>query len=208
MIKRRALFLAFAIELGCTVSTAHGSSSLSDDCAPLLQAVEAAKTARINKAVIESATITGGQELSTAACIGTLMDIDFDFFSGIGSWSGVLNGVFSKVKNQVKDAFTNMVCDVSNDLKANADTFLSCSASLDVSLDAAAGMDVPDLAACLGAGDAFNLDFSQGVSVGNGSTSIGIGKSLSTGSSSSNSSSLLNSLKSKVDSVNSLRSKL
>lgn len=150
-------------------------------CEPLAEAARTNLVARINKGAIEASTITGGGDLSEVSCIDQFDGMSFDFFSMIPSLDGALMGALSSIKQQFADALNQMVCNVADDIRNNVDTFLSCSASLSVSLNAAAGIAVPDLDSCLGAGQTFGIDFGATESVGTGSNSISVADQYSMG---------------------------
>lgn len=186
------------------------SAQLEEDCEPLLSAVNDSLAARVKKAAIESSTLTGGGDLSATACISDIMDVDVDFFSNVSDWSSLFSNIFSSLEEDFVNSLNSMVCDVSEGLKSSADTFLSCSATLAISLEAAGGIDVPDLESCLGAGDKFGIDFSAAQAMGNGSSKVSTGGKYTVGSQSSPAStestkSFLNSIKDKVTSLNDLK---
>lgn len=188
------------------------TSLILQKCQPLIDAANATLSQRKKKAAVEATAISGGGSLSEAACLDSLMGIDFDYFMNVSSLSGMVSGLFDNVKSQFQDSLMEMACDFTDELKAQSDTFLTCTANLSVDLNLAGGLPTPDLQSCLNTGmNGYSFDYSGSQSYGTGSTSMS--ERLSTelplsgsGTESSQSSSdLLNKISEKVQGLNSLQ---
>ncbi|WP_286241250.1 hypothetical protein [Neptuniibacter halophilus] len=202
--------IAGALIACTTVLIAQPAEALSreqllENCKPLLDLANKALSDRKMKTAIEANAIDGGGALSEASCVDNLLDFEFDAFMNVGGFEGLLGGLFESMKGQVKDSLKNMTCDFADDLKAESDTFLSCTANMSVDLAVAGQLPTPSLESCLGTGlDGSGYDFS--FSGGNGNYGIserfetGGGTSSSTGTQSSQQ--LLDAIGNKVNQLN------
>ena len=197
-----------------SASYVHAGSSelVLEKCRPLLDAVGTALDQRKKKTAIEATGITAGGSLSEAACIDNLMSFEFDSFMKIPSLNGLLGGIFEGFKKDVRDSLTQMACDFSDELKAQTDTFLSCTANMTVDLNMAAGIPTPELQSCLNTGmDGYSFDYSADQSFGTGTSSlerrsgITLGDLTNSAYQSQSSSNLLDTINQKVEALNSLK---
>jgi hypothetical protein len=162
----------FQLFVATNSSAALSPEEIFEKCQPLRDAVKAALDNRKKKVLIEADGISGGGSLSEASCVDQLLDFEFDAFalSGLG---GVLSGVFDKIKQQALEQLSQLVCDFADDLKHEADEFLSCTATFSVNLEAMGDLPSPDLQSCLGSGFS-GSDYGYTYSSGEGDSSIGI----------------------------------
>lgn len=186
---------------------------LLEKCQPLLTAVNDALESRKKKTAIEASAITGGGTLSEASCVDNLLDFEFDSFMGVGGFEDLLGGLFSTLQDDAKDNLKNMACDFADDLKAQSDSFISCTANLSVDLAVAAGMSAPTLESCFGtgmSGSGYDFSFSGGSGSNSierrlgGDISVGGSNNDSTGSTNSQIDSLMDGIQNKVDDLNSM----
>lgn len=216
--------VAVAISLCClSVAPAPAyaltKAQILDNCSPLLDAANSALAARKAKAAVQAKAITGGGDVSANACIDSLRKIQTpDAFLKIPSLSSVVSSGIQKVRDEFQSGLMNMVCDFTQDLKDNADQFLSCSAAFSVGVTGGVTQNM-DLQSCLGTGlNGTNISFSKSIGEGdtfksrlseNASTNPGINDSAAgTGSKpggASGANSLMNSVKEKINGLNELR---
>ncbi|WP_299197668.1 hypothetical protein [uncultured Amphritea sp.] len=213
---QKRIHIGIAILIMAVPYSAFGSESdtslVLQKCQPLIDAANNVLVQRKKKAAVEATAISGGGTLSEAACLDSLMGIDFDYFMNVSSLSGMVSGLFDNVKEQFQGSLKEMACDFSDELKAQSDTFLTCTANLSVDLSLAGGLPTPDLQSCLNTGmNGYSFDYSGSESYGTGSSSISKRFSNSqtlTGSgteASQSSTDLLNKISEKVQGLNSLQ---
>ncbi|WP_027859734.1 hypothetical protein [Marinobacterium jannaschii] len=163
-------------------ASAPALSAIADPerCVGLVEAAEKKRQHEKAKAVAEASAIQGGgEDLGTMSCMDNLMGVNFNFFQGIPSISSLV----SSLASQVQDEISNTVCDYSDDLQSQVNSFLTCTASVDV--DVSAGLpnpNSPELQNCLGAGNAFDFNYSG--QVGSSSSdvrTVSSGATVSTG---------------------------
>lgn len=195
--------------LASPVYSAVDQATLLAKCEPLLSKARGILDAHNMKTSLEASAITGGGSLSDAACIDNLLDFDFDAFSSVGGLEDLFGGLMGTLKDEAMDSLKSMACDFADDLKAEADDFISCTANLSIDLGVAAGLSPPSLESCLGTGiseQGYNFNFSGGEGDHSLSRRLEGGFGSGSGNELQNESAneLLNSLKDKAEDLKSL----
>lgn len=171
-------------------------------CKPLLDAVQGSLDNRKRKVLFEAEGITGGSSLSEGSCVDNLLEFQFDAFALTGI-SGAIGAGISQLKEEALQKVAQLACDFADDLKAEADEFLSCTATFSVNLEAMGQLPTPDLQSCFGTGLS-GSDFGYSYSAGKGSESIGtsFGGSVGTDEAQEKNKALFDSIRTKIDSLN------
>lgn len=213
MKKVRSFVAVYSLTIGAAIcapnaQAAIDSATLLEKCKPLLDAVNGALDMRKKKTAIEAGAISGGGSLSEASCVDNLLDFEFDSFMNVGGFDSLLGGLFDTLKNDVQDQLKQMTCDFADDLKAQSDDFLSCTANMSVDLSMAAGLSAPTLESCLGtglSGNGYDFNYSGGEGSSSIGTRLGGDFNLGNGNQSSNSgATVIDSLQNKVEDLNNM----
>ena len=113
--------------------------------------------------------VNSGGDVEERSCVGDLQDFDFNFFDSIPSFS---TAVLEQAREEAWEQMSSMACDAANNAEDVANTLLTCSASVGVSLSASAGFDEVDPEECAGLGFDEELDLGDH-EAGGGDSTIG-----------------------------------
>lgn len=146
---------------------AETMSSKAELCGELVQAAETAAIQHRGLGNAVAKQVDGGEALEEKACLSDLQGFDFDLFASIPSFS---SSVLKEAMDRAKEEMTNMACDAASEAIDSANTLLTCTAAVGVSLDAQAGFDDLNVEECGGYGLDETIDGGSHSIGGNGNT--------------------------------------
>lgn len=150
--------------LGGIASNAHAETQLvnltvnPEDCEELIDMAENTAQA-VRSAGLEAAEqVSAGGTLEEESCVGDLKDYNFDFWSGFSSVKGAaIKALSDEAMNQIR----NMACDAAAEVEDAAKQYLTCSASLGITLNIGASFGDINAEECMGFGQ-MDFDYDAG----------------------------------------------